>query len=200
MDNAASLQATNLTQLLSVRNNQIRELADKNSQWEVYSSQLRDSHEKVIAENKAMKDQLADLKKLLEEKDRRLAESELSRLSLEQDMQNFRRSYDTEIDLLRTQANIYEEDFNSIRRELESTKSELSTVKLELHVAQNTASRVQSASQMTMDDIHRRREESLARYRQQYELRNPNCQIQQRGVYQTDSYNITSSDGEDEID
>jgi len=56
---------------------------------------------------------------------------------LEEDITNCRKSYETEISLLKTQNQIYAEDFSAVKRELEAALTELSTVKLELLVARN---------------------------------------------------------------
>lgn len=72
---------------------------------------------------------------------------------------------------------------------------------------QAAQSRLAGNSQaMTMQDIARRREESLANYRRQYELQHPNHRqqaAQTRTIYQSDSshaLNDYCSDGFDEID
>jgi len=202
MDNVAPpSSATDLDILIATRNNQIRELAAKNSHWELYSSELKQELDKSTAENSKMRNQIAQLQQLYDVSQFRLAESERARLSLEEDMEKSKKVFGAEISFLKTQAEVFAEDFNGIKRELDATKTELSAVKLELQVVQNASSiRAQSANQMSMDDIRRRREESLARYRRQYELQNPGYQAQQRGVYQTDSIRNNYSDGEDEID
>jgi hypothetical protein len=83
------------------------------------------------------------LKQRLAVSENRLAESESSRLSLQEDLDQCRRQYETEIFVLRTQVNIYDEDFKAIRRELDTTKAQLETAKMELGIARDTVSKAQ---------------------------------------------------------
>jgi hypothetical protein len=76
------------------------------------------------------------LKRQVEESKGRLNESEQSRLSLQEQLDTSKHTFESEITFLHTQLQVYTEDFNEERQRREKLQTEFNRVQSELSLAQ----------------------------------------------------------------
>lgn len=97
------------------------------------------------------------------------------------------------IQVLKEQNIVYSEDFINERRDREAAQSKVAQLETEILALKNV---IREYETQKMEDIRRRRDEALERYRLEYQHQHPGS-----GVYQTDDVNVFDEEmGEDVVD